>query len=63
MRPCLKNKTVVVIFEWVVCIKEVGRKIKPFTRISKICWGGVIDKCNVVLKFILRAANLPSLAI
>lgn len=64
MRSYLKNKTVVLIFKWVVFVKEVERKIKDLTRTNKNMFGGsVIDKCKVVLRFIFRAANLPNLAI
>lgn len=41
MRACFKTKTV-VIFEWVVLVKGVGGKIKPFTRINKNLLGEVL---------------------
>lgn len=43
MRPYLKNKTEVLIFKWVVFVKEVERKIKPFTRKNKNLSGEVLS--------------------
>lgn len=61
MRSYLKNKTVVLIFRWVVFVKEVERKTKALIRTNNLFGGSVIDK--IVLSFIFRAANLPNLAI
>lgn len=43
MSSYLKSKTVVLIFKWVVFVKEVERKIKALTRTNKNRFGEVLS--------------------